>query len=158
MADSFGFRQDLLYRINTVEIQLPPLRERKEDIPLLADYYLKLFSEQYKKTGIKIEKETIQKMEEYHWPGNIRELAHAVERAVILSKSATLIPDDFVFKMKPVSDRITAQPSGRVENFEKRAIDSALEKYNRNLSKAAEELGIARSTLYRKIAYFGMDN
>jgi DNA-binding NtrC family response regulator len=156
MADSFEFRQDLLYRINTIEIILPPLRERKEDISLLTDYYLKLFSKQYNKTGIRIKEGTIRKLEEYHWPGNIRELAHAIERAVILCKSEILTPDDFIFKCKPFPVGKTDEPSLRVEDYEKKAIENVLGKYNGNLSKASEELGIARSTLYRKIAYFGM--
>jgi DNA-binding NtrC family response regulator len=157
MADSFEFRQDLLYRINTIEIVLPPLRERKEDIPLITDYYLKLFSEQYNKIGIRIKEETIQKLEEYHWPGNIRELAHTIERAVILCKSGVLTPEDFNLKMKPSLVWRMEEPSIRVEDYEKKAIGNTLGKYNGNLSKAAGELGMARSTLYRKIAHFGID-
>lgn len=155
LAESFEFRQDLLYRINTVEITLPPLRERKEDIDLLADYYLKLFSRQYGREGIKLRADTVQKLREYHWPGNIRELAHTIERVVILCKNGTLTPDDFIFRTKaaPAID----EPVIRVEEYEKKAISSAMSKYNGNLSKAAEEMGIARSTLYRKIARFGIE-
>jgi two-component system response regulator HydG len=156
MADSFEFRQDLLYRINTVEITLPPLRERKEDIRLLSDYYLDLFSEQYGKRGLKIREDTLEKLKEYTWPGNIRELAHAIERAVILSKSEILGPDDFSLKVKTAPVMLYDQSATKVEDFEKNAIHSALVKHNRNLSKAAEELGIARSTLYRKIAFLGL--
>ena len=158
MADSFQFRQDLLYRINTVEITLPPLRERKEDISLISGYYLELFSEQYYKQGIVMLEETIQKLKEYHWPGNIRELAHAIERAVILCKNETLMPEDFTFKIKSVPVTTKDETSVRVEDYEKKAISAAMSKHNGNLSKAAEEIGIARSTLYRKIARFGMDN
>ena len=158
MADTFAFRQDLLYRINTIEIILPPLRERREDISLIADYYLKLFSEQYGKQGIVIKEDTIQKLNEYHWPGNIRELAHAIERAVILCKSRSLTPEDFILKTKPTPSQIIVEPAIRVEDYEKRAISSALSKHNGNLSKAAEEIGIARSTLYRKITRFGIEN
>jgi len=158
MADSFQFRQDLLYRINTVEITLPPLRERREDISLISEYYLELFSEQYYKQGIVMLDETIQKLKEYHWPGNIRELAHAIERAVILCKNETLRPEDFTFKTKSAPVTTTDEPSVRVEDYEKKAISAAMIKHNGNLSKAAEEIGIARSTLYRKIARFGMDN
>jgi DNA-binding NtrC family response regulator len=158
MADSFEFRQDLLYRINTIEIMLPPLRERKEDIPLLSDYYLKIFSEKYNKRGIYMKEKTIQKLEEYHWPGNIRELAHTIERAVILCKSRVLTPEDFNLKMKPSPVLAMEEPLFRVEDYEKKAIGNVLGKYNGNLSKAAGELGIARSTLYRKIAYFGIGN
>jgi two-component system response regulator HydG len=158
MADSFEFRQDLLYRINTVEIVLPPLRERREDISLIAVHYLKHFSDQYGKEGINMSENTIQKLKEYHWPGNIRELAHAIERAVILSRNRTLTPDDFSLKAKPVNAQLIAEPAIRVEDYEKKAVSFALSKHNGNLSKASEELGIARSTLYRKIARFGMEN
>jgi two-component system, NtrC family, response regulator HydG len=157
LAESFEFRQDLLYRINTVEITLPPLRERREDIDLLADYYLKLFSKQYGREGIKLRADTVQKLREYHWPGNIRELAHTIERVVILCKNGTLTPDDFIFRTKAAPAKLIDEPVIRVEEFEKKAISSAMSKYNGNLSKAAEEMGIARSTLYRKIARFGIE-
>ena len=157
MADTFEFRQDLLYRINTVEIILPPLRERKEDISILADYYLELFSGQYGKRGIKLEEDTLQKLKEYHWPGNIRELAHAIERAVILCKCSTLTPDDFMLRAKSSPGQLTDEPAISVEDYEKKAISTAMNKHNGNLSKAAEEIGIARSTLYRKIARFGIE-
>jgi DNA-binding NtrC family response regulator len=158
MADSFEFRQDLLYRINTVEIILPPLRERKEDIPLLADYYLKLFAEQYNRQGIKLKEDALEKLIAYHWPGNIRELAHTIERAVILCKSGNLTPDDFVLRTKPSPAKLIDGPVVRVEDYEKKVINNAMTKYNGNLTKAAEEIGIARSTLYRKIARLGMED
>ena len=157
MADSFEFRQDLLYRINTVEITLPPLRERKEDISLIAEYYLKLFCSQYCKDAIKLSADVIQKLTGYHWPGNIRELAHTIERAVILCKCGTLTPDDFILRAKYTPVITPDEPSLRVEDYEKKAISVVLNKHNGNLSKASEELGIARSTLYRKIAHFGME-
>jgi len=158
MADSFEFRQDLLYRINTVEIILPPLRERKEDIRLLADYYLELFSRQYCKQGIKLKEDTLQKLEGYYWPGNIRELAHTIERAVILCKCGTLTPDDFILRTRSKSAPLSDESTIHIEDYEKKAITSAMSKHNGNLSKAAEEMGIARSTLYRKIAHFGLEN
>jgi two-component system, NtrC family, response regulator HydG len=156
MAESTDFRQDLLYRINTIEIELPPLRDRKEDISLIADYYLRIYSETYGKKGIMFKAETMSKLEEYHWPGNIRELAHSVERAVILCKSCSLTPDDFILKIKNPAVRKTEEPMIRVDDYEKKAINNALEKHGGNLSKAAYDLGIARSTLYRKIAHFGI--
>lgn len=157
MADSFKFRQDLLYRINTVEIILPPLRERKADINIIAEYYLECFSKKYGKKGIKLNAETFQKLKDYHWPGNIRELAHTIERAVIFCKSGVIDPDDFNFRIKP-NYAFAEEPVIKVEDFEKQAISRAMSKHNGNLSKAAEEIGIARSTLYRKIARFGMEN
>jgi DNA-binding NtrC family response regulator len=158
LADSFNFRQDLLYRINTVEITLPPLRERGEDISLIAEYYLELYSEHYSKKGLVLRGDTVLKLNSYPWPGNIRELAHSIERAVILSKSKILTPDDFMLKIKHSPASKVDEPVIRVEDYEKSAISSALNKHNGNLSKASEELGIARSTLYRKIAHFGMEN
>jgi DNA-binding NtrC family response regulator len=158
LADSFNFRQDLLYRINTVEITLPPLRERGEDIDLIAQYYLKLYSEHYGKDGLVLRDDTYLKLDSYPWPGNIRELAHAIERAVILSKGKILTPDDFVLKIRNLPVQNFDENVNRVEDYEKKAISSALDKHKGNLSRAAEDLGIARSTLYRKIAHFGIDN
>ena len=158
MADSFQFRQDLLYRINTVEITLPPLRERKEDIKLLADYYLDHYSNLYRKESVKLTRETLQKLEDYHWPGNIRELAHSLERAVIMCKGSSLKPDDFVLRARSKPVQHVDEQMIRVEDYERKAISEAMSKYNGNLSKAAEEIGMARSTLYRKIARFGIEN
>ena len=158
MAESFEFRQDLLYRINTVEIVLPPLRERREDISIIAEHYLDLFSQQYGKNRIRLSDDALQKLKEYHWPGNIRELAHSIERAVILSKCEILSQDDFVLRTKSSSAQITEPSAIRLEDFEKNAISNALSRHNGNLSKAAEEMGIARSTLYRKIARFGIED
>jgi two-component system response regulator HydG len=157
LVDSSQFRKDLLYRINTVEIRLPPLRERKEDIEFLSDFYLDLFSEQYGKHGVKIRKDAMQKLKEYDWPGNIRELAHIFERAIVLCKSDLLTPEDFDLRIKSASSAQAAEPVITVEDYEKTAISMALTKHKGNLSKAAEELGIARSTLYRKISHFGSD-
>ena len=158
MAESFEFRQDLLYRLNTVEVIIPPLRDRREDIALLTDYYIKLFAEQYSKDGITIDDETMAKLEQYHWPGNIRELAHAVERAVILSRSGILKPEDFTFRLKSQPVALAEEPIVRVEDYERKAITNALNKNNGNLSKAADDLGVARTTLYRKISRFGIDS
>jgi two-component system response regulator HydG len=158
MAESFEFRQDLLYRINTVEITIPPLRDRKEDISIISEYYLKLFSEKYCKPDMVLMEETLEKLREYHWPGNIRELAHAIERAVILCRNRILTAEDFVLKIKPTAAQLITEPVIRIEDYEKRAISSALSKHNGNLSKAAEEIGIARSTLYRKITRLGIEN
>jgi DNA-binding NtrC family response regulator len=158
MADTFSFRQDLLYRINTVEITLPPLRERGDDIRLIAEYYLQYYSDFYGKEGLVLGKDTARKLISYHWPGNIRELAHAMERAVILSKCMVLNPDDFVFRSVIPSVPKEEEPAIRVEDYERKAITTALGKHNGNLSRAADDLGIARSTLYRKISHFGLDN
>lgn len=157
MAELFEFRQDLLYRINTVEITLPPLRERKEDIRLLADHFINQFAEQYGKQGIIIKEDAVELLERYHWPGNIRELAHAVERAVILNKTGMLKSEDFILKIKPQLIPVLEEQIFRVEDFERKAIANALNKNNGNLSKAANDLGVARTTLYRKISHFGLE-
>jgi transcriptional regulator with PAS, ATPase and Fis domain len=157
MAESFEFRQDLLYRINTVEILLPPLRERKEDISLIADYYIKQYSEQYGKQAISITADTIEKLEQYQWPGNIRELAHAIERAIILNKSGVLKPEDFILKIKIQPSPLIDEPIVSVEDYERKAIINALSKNNGNLSRAANDLGVARTTLYRKISRVGLE-
>lgn len=158
MAQSSQFRQDLLYRINTVEILIPSLRERKEDINLIADYYLGLFSDQYGKGVIKLREDAVNKLKEYYWPGNIRELAHAIERAVILCKNGTLTPEDFNLRARSTLSQQIHESEISVEEYENKAIKRAMSKHNGNLSKAAEEMGIARSTLYRKISRFGMEN
>jgi two-component system, NtrC family, response regulator HydG len=158
MAESFEFRQDLLYRLNTVEIILPPLRERKDDIGLITDYYLKVFCEQYNKQGIVIREETREKLEQYHWPGNIRELSHAIERAVIMNRSGFLNREDFVLKIKSQPALVYDDTIVRVEDYERKAITNALSKNSGNLSKAADDLGVARTTLYRKISRFGIES
>jgi two-component system, NtrC family, response regulator HydG len=158
MAEAFLFRQDLLYRLNTVEIVLPPLRDRKEDIIPIAYHYINIFSEKYGRQGIIINENVFQKLMDYNWPGNIRELSHSIERAVILNKSGKLNAEDFVLNNRTGSSALQEVPSVSVKDYEKKAISNALIKHKGNLSKAAQELGIARSTLYRKIAHFGLDN
>ncbi len=153
LVDKNEFRQDLLYRINTVEITIPPLRERIEDIPLLLEYYLKMYCHKYKKTIKKISDATLKKLKSYHWPGNVRELQHAIERAVILSESPVLTPDDFLFP--PVSDRTGDREDGsqnyNLDEMEKRTISRAIEKHDGNISQAARELGLTRTSLYRRM-------
>lgn len=152
MSDSFQFRQDLLYRINTVEIIVPPLRERKEDIEPIAEHYLSVFMNEYNKHGLELNEKIIKKLLDYNWPGNVRELAHCVERAIIFNKNGKLSPDDFEIRMRSAQKITPPETVTSVGDYEKVAINRALEKYKGNLSKAAEELGIARSTLYRKIS------
>jgi len=148
------FREDLLYRINTVEINIPPLRERKEDIPQLASHFTDIYARKYQKEGLKTEKGAIQKLSDYSWPGNIRELQHVIERAIILSDSRILRPADFLITKQ--TGNLTATTGFRMEAVEKETISQALEKYGYNISKAAEELGMARTTLYRKMTKYGI--
>jgi DNA-binding NtrC family response regulator len=152
------FRQDLLYRINTIEINLPPLRERTEDIPLLANHFLQIYNAKYKKQVHKISDATITRMGVYHWPGNIRELQHAVERAVIMSNSNVLQPEDFNFNISHAEndqDNVTIEQFN-LDEVEKILIRKALKKYNGNITQAANELGLTRSSLYRRLEKYGI--
>ena len=152
MIETGSFRQDLLYRINTVEIELPPLRERKEDILLLASHFLKSYAERYQKIGLKIEERAKKQLLSYPWPGNIRELQHAIERAVIMS-DGSVSAEDILPNRK---EKVTTSQSLKVEDVERNAMVKAIEKSGGNLSQAAEELGIGRTTLYRKMKKYGL--
>lgn len=147
------FRQDLLYRINTVEINLPPLRSRREDIPLLTEHFLNLYKKKYNKSGLSISKETITKLMNYRWPGNIRELQHTIERSVILAENDILSPDDFFFKQEVTIKEITSE-AHNLETLERETIKRVIEKYGGNITKAAKELGLTRTSLYRRIEKF----
>ena len=149
-----SFRQDLFYRIKTVEILLPPLRERREDIPLLVNHYLDEFGKRYHKT-VEVDSTLMQLLVRYHWPGNIRELQHAMERAVILSKQPMLTVDDF--QLSPfVGPSNGTGKTLNLSDVEKEVIREAIKKSGGNLTKAAEELGIGRTTLYRKMEAYGI--
>jgi DNA-binding NtrC family response regulator len=155
MVNDGTFRQDLLYRINTVEIKLPPLRERTEDIPVLATHFLNMYAQKYRKPGMKISRETIKQLQQYAWPGNIRELQHALERAVIMSDSYELSPDEFLLS-SPSKKSEEKNLTYNLEEIEKAAIQNAIKKYQGNLSLAAKELGFGRSTLYRRMEKYGL--
>lgn len=150
------FRVDLLYRIRTVEINLPPLRHRKEDIPLLTDHFLKLYCEKYHLPLKKITSKTRGKMEEYKWPGNVRELQHAIERAVIMSDSDTLKPADILLSIPNNSAEELSLDSLKLNEIEKLAIQQTIKKHNGNISKAARELGLTRTSLYRRLGKYGL--
>ena len=148
------FRQDLLYRINTVEIHVPPLCDRVEDIPLLAQHYLNYYAKKYHKHVNKIAPEAMDKLKRYAWPGNIRELQHSIERAVIMTDSETLQDSDFL-----LSRTLTASTSNHTLNLdevEKSAIVKALQMHSGNISKAADELGLTRASLYRRMEKYGI--
>lgn len=157
LADPRRFRQDLLYRINTVEIELPPLRARPGDIAPLIDYYAGRFARKYKKPEMHAAPETVAKLEQYAWPGNVRELVHAVERAVIMAEDELLRLDDLVLQK-----RVAALPAAadgadlNLEQIEANAIRQAIAKHDGNLTRAAQELGLGRTTLYRKMAKHGI--
>jgi two-component system response regulator HydG len=149
------FREDLLYRINTVSINIPPLRDRKDDIPLLTDHFLKIYQKKYNKKPTRISKETLASLKQYSWPGNIRELQHAIERAVILSNGSTLRPSDFNILFTR-SDHFYLPSVTTLKDIEKETIIKALKTFGGNITKVASELGFGRSTLYRKMKKYGL--
>lgn len=149
------FREDLLYRINTVEIRIPPLRERTGDIPLLIDYFLNIYSRKYNKPGLRIPKSTISRLENYHWPGNIRELRHAIERAVILCDSEILEFGDLLTDLA-VHLHSTDETTLNLQEIERRYILKAISKNRGNITKAAADLGLARAALYRRLQKHGL--
>lgn len=148
------FRQDLLYRINTVEIHVPPLCDRVEDIPLLAQHYLDHYAKKYHKPVRKIADEAMDKLKRYAWPGNIRELQHSIERAVIMTDSETLQESDFLLSRTLAAS--TSNHTLNLDEVEKSAIVKALQMHNGNISKAADELGLTRASLYRRMEKYGL--
>lgn len=153
-----SFRQDLLYRINTVEMVLPPLRERKEDIPLLLQWYLQHYAERYQRDGLQISVADQRILQNYHWPGNVRQLAHAVERAVVLAEGNTL---DFSQLQSPVQTAsVSTVADSETEFFlefvEEKTIRQALQYYQGNVSQAAKALGLTRGALYRRLEKYGL--
>ena len=155
MVEEGTFRQDLLYRINTIEIHIPPLRERGDDIILLAEHFLQKYAHKYKKEIQGLTREAKQKLLRYGWPGNVRELQHAIERAVILSQYAWLRPDDFMLTIQP-EKKSELDEILNLEELEQKAIQRALKKAAGNVSSAAEMLGITRYALYRKMEKLGL--
>ncbi len=143
------FRQDLLYRINTIEITLPPLRERPEDIELLGRHFMQLFAQRYNRPVRQLSPALLRELSRYAWPGNVRELQHAVERAVIMSKSDTLQPEDF-FLQKSAGGTADLNTMN-LDDMEKLLITKALEKHYGNITEAAQELGLTRASLYRRL-------
>jgi DNA-binding NtrC family response regulator len=154
--DDGQFRQDLLYRINTIEIRIPPLRERGNDLFLLADFFLQRYRKKYKKELRGISKEARKTLQLYRWPGNVRELEHAIERAVILSTGTMLTPDDFMLRSPRSSNTVSEKDKYNLERMEKDAINEVMRMCGGNITLAAEMLGITRTSLYRRIEKFGL--
>ncbi len=157
MVNENKFRQDLLYRINTVEIKVPSLRERLEDLPELISHFLKIYCKKYNLSIKRLSPSTIKRLEKHTWPGNIRELQHAVERAVIMSESSVLEPNDFF--LSQIDDTKTGEidtTNLNLEETEKILIRKVIDKYGGNISKAAKELGLTRASLYRRIEKYGL--
>jgi len=153
MVSEGRFREDLLYRINTIMIEVPPLRDRVDDIPILANYFLRLQSERYGKPGMKMSTHALEKLANHEWPGNVRELQHAIEKAVIMSDSPVLKPSDFNFTSAPKSG-ISVEMT--LNDMEKKLIADTMKRYNNNLSAVASKLDITRQTLYNKIKKYDL--
>jgi DNA-binding NtrC family response regulator len=148
------FRQDLLFRLNTIEIHLPPLRNRREDIPLLAAHFLKLHAQRYRKTLSGFDNAAMQALLDHPWPGNIRELDHAIERAVLMSQSSVVRAAELGLRSgREVSPRIEDMSLEDVESF---LIKKAMARYDGNVSHAAKALGLSRSALYRRLQRYGL--
>ncbi len=157
MVNEGKFRQDLLYRINTVEVHIPPLRERTEDIEPLVSHFLDIYCKKYKIQQKRISQSTLKRLEKHSWPGNIRELQHAVERAVIMSESNLLEPHDFFLsQQEDKKEDMIASSNMNLEETEKMLIRKVVDKHGGNISKAAKELGLTRASLYRRIEKYGL--
>jgi two-component system response regulator HydG len=153
MVDKNEFRQDLYFRINTVEIHVPPLRDRLDDIPAISNHFLEIYRKKYNKQETKISTEAFKKLKKYNWPGNIRELQHIIERTVIMNNANILNANDFVIN---ISESNSINKSNlNLEDVEKQTIERALKKHNFNVSAAAKELGLGRTTMYRKMTKYG---
>ncbi len=157
MVNENKFRQDLLYRINTVEIKLPPLKERLEDFAPLIEHFIETYSHKYKVPKKRIGAGTMKRLQKHDWPGNIRELQHAVERAVILGESTVLEPQDFFITESEKKSSDDFNPDTlNLEEVEKVLVRKVIDKYGGNISRAAKELGLTRASLYRRIEKYGL--
>ncbi len=155
MVKEGTFRQDLLYRMNTVELRMPSLAERTDDLDLLINHFIQVFGKKYNKDKVRIDAATVNKLKKYPWPGNIRELEHAIERAIILADGNKLTSQDFLLN----TNRVASQDDEDILNLsemEKRLILKALDKHNGNVTRAAKELGIDRLALYRRLQKYGL--
>ena len=157
------FRQDLLYRVNTIEVKIPALRERPEDIELLANHYLKIYCQRYRRNIKGLSPQALLKLQKYDFPGNVRELQHAIERAVILSDSDSILePQSLVLTgnqhqhVDEKSTEMMSVDSFNLEELEKAMIRKILKKHDGNISKAADELGLTRASLYRRLEKYGL--
>jgi len=149
------FREDLYYRINTIVIEIPPLRDRGEDIVLLAEHFLKEYSGKYEKFHLKFSSKTLDKLMKYNWPGNVRELRHTIEKTVILCDSDILMPEDFIISYSAQQPSIQQNPLTFAE-IEKQALQIALSNNNGSVLKASKELGLARQTMYNKMQKYNL--
>jgi two-component system, NtrC family, response regulator HydG len=157
LADTNRFREDLLYRINTVEILLPPLRDRREDIPLLVEHFIALYAQKYNFPAKRLSAAALAELTAHAWPGNVRALRHAVERAVIFSEGVVFEPADFsLAASRPDAAAMPTVDIATLDAVEKSAIARALEKHEGNVSRAAHALGLTRTSLYRRKEKYGL--
>ena len=147
-------RPDLYYALTSLVLRLPPLRERNEDILLLAEHFLSIYKKKYNKPNVQITPRTIKNFENYSWPGNVRELQHVIERSVILCDSNSIEPDDIYFNASNIKEELP--DTFNLDEIEKKCIRRALLKFDGNISKAAKELGLTRTSLYRRIEKHGL--
>jgi len=156
LANENRFRKDLIYRINTVEITMPPLRRRNNDIVLLAKHFAKVYADKYLKPTMEFEPAALQKLKSYNFPGNVRELQYSIERAVIMADDHTLKADDLIFSAleSSVQDDLINGDDIQLSTLEKNAILRVIEKHNGNITRAAKELGLTRTALYRRLSKY----
>ncbi|MFE8597372.1 sigma-54 dependent transcriptional regulator [Archangium violaceum] len=151
------FREDLLYRLNTVEVHLPPLRERREDIALLAAYFLNIHGQRYGRSGLKLSPSALDALMAYPWPGNVRELEHAVERALLMAATDEVTAEDFLLRRGGGGREGQARlEEMTLEEVERYLIERSLGRHEGNVSDAAKALGLSRSALYRRMQYYGI--
>lgn len=164
LSEESRFRKDLIYRINTVEIQVPPLRQRGDDVLLLAEHFLNYYNQKYRKNIAGLEADSHAKLKSYHFPGNVRELQYAIERAVIMAENSFLSAADLLFspiEVLPTISKGDEEAMGQgvprsLEEVEKRTIEHAIQRHNGNISKAAQELGLTRAALYRRLEKYNI--
>jgi DNA-binding NtrC family response regulator len=158
LADEKRFRQDLLFRLNTIEIELPPLRQRRDDIPVLLDHYLHLYERKYDKPGRQLPPSVLEVLMEHDWPGNVRARRHAAERAVIMAEGENYRSDDFPLprRTQPGALVPSASETLNLDQLEKQMVERALRMHHFNISLAAAELGLSRGALYRRMEKHGL--
>jgi DNA-binding NtrC family response regulator len=158
LADEKRFRPDLLFRLNTIEIELPPLRQRRDDIPILLDHYLRLYERKYEKPARELPPSVLEPLTEHDWPGNVRALRHAAERAVIMAEGGRYRADDFSLARASHGVPVAAatEETLNLDQLEKQMIERALRMHHFNISLAATELGLSRGALYRRMEKHGL--
>ncbi|MEX8548738.1 MAG: sigma-54-dependent transcriptional regulator [Mucilaginibacter sp.] len=154
LANESRFRRDLMYRINTVEITVPPLRKRGKDIEVLANHFSKLYSNKYLKPVLELEPKALLKLQQYYFPGNVRELQYIMERAVIMSDGPVLRADELIFSPIESVHEMQQPDELRLSSIEKNTILRVIELHNGNITKAAKELGLTRTALYRRLSKY----